>query len=253
MNHKTLDVSAPLRWESQETKELTGRLHGAAQHLLIGPVIRAVAVRLAHVQIHYSDYQSLFKKHFTDRLGEFEALALLCGGDGSDEVGANNLFFIRTEAHVYASLQALHAIADNMAHVVYYALGWNLDQKLSLGAVSFHKVLEQLNLATRSGEPLSHIAAAFEVLKVDPDFKALENATNHIKHHGGLPVSIGLTGEHGEAVEARLMEYQRRSTMQASEPVLMRIERSHASIGLFVLNAGTAVNEVLQQRLSSRS
>jgi hypothetical protein len=232
---------------------MTGRLHGTEQFLLIGPVIRAVAVRLAHAQIHYSDYLSLFDKRFTDHLGEFEAVELLFGGDGTDEVGANNSFFIRAEAYVYASLQALHAIADNMAHVVYYALGWNLDQRLSLGAVSFHKVLEQLSLATGNGEPLTQVAAAFEALKTDPDFKALENATNHIKHHGGLPVSVGLTGEHGEAVEARLMEYQRRSTTQASEPVLMRMERSHASLGKFVLNAGKALNEVLQQRLSSRS
>ncbi|MBE0586552.1 MAG: hypothetical protein IH617_00740 [Hydrogenophaga sp.] len=250
MNNSIQELTAPRRWDSTQTREMTGRLHGSKQFTLIGPVVRSVAVRLAHVQIHYSDYLGLFKKHFTDHLGdEYSAEELLFGEDGSDDIGANNSFFIRAEAHVYASLQALHALADNMSHVVYYALGWNLDQRLSLRDVSFHRILSQLNVGTQNGEPLDRLVSAFETLKSDPEFLALENAANHLKHHGGLPVSLRLTGENMEALEASLMEYKRLGVPQPSQPVLSRIERSHAAVAMFVFNAGTALNEALRLRL----
>jgi hypothetical protein len=229
-----------------QTKVIVESKHGVQQVTLLRPVLRSVAVRLVHAQIHYADYVKLFDAHFTAPLQNgFEPEELLFCGFGEDGVGANNSFFIRAEAHVYACLQALHAVTDNMSHVVYYALGWNLENRPPLENTSFKTIKKRLTKEATESTWVKAICKVFESLENDNDFKALQNATNHIKHHGGLPIVVGPNDDDGEPFTGKLQSYRRHNDVINEDAILERIERSHSTIRRFVVEAGCALNEIL--------
>lgn len=123
-------------WDMNRTRELIGQKYGAAQLATLRPVMRAVTIRLEHARIHYRDYKHLVDTHLVKPLQDGVPAWNLMFVSDEDEVGANNPFFISCEAQVYACVQAMHAIADNLAHVAYYALGWNVDNKPPLHRVA---------------------------------------------------------------------------------------------------------------------
>ena len=72
----------------------------------------------------------------------------------------------QAEGYVYASVQAQHAIADNLAHVLYYSLGWNVDQRIPLGRVSLGTVCAQLARETTTAPELAPIPVSYTHLDV---------------------------------------------------------------------------------------
>lgn len=245
----TTASALPAQWDMQLTRETVGTLFGRQQLDLLAPVVRSVRVRLLHALIHYTDYCKLFDLHFTNHIADgFKPIELLFGGNGEDGVGANNSFFIRAEAHVYAGLQALHAVADNMAHVVYYSLGWNLESKPSLASTGFYTIKERLINDAAVAPELRGLRDVFVILCGDGDFKALENATNHLKHHGGLPIEVGLNDDDGAPLIGKLKSFRRKLDLKPAEAVVNRLEQSQVVMNRFVVEAGCSLNEILMHR-----
>ncbi|HOE44061.1 MAG TPA: hypothetical protein PLB25_20880, partial [Rhodoferax sp.] len=185
----TTPGSEPFQRDVTLAKELVGKRFGSKQLALIRPVLRAVNVRLYHSSMHYDDLNTVTVRHLDEPLiSGVPPWQLMFTGEG--ETGTNNLFFIACEAHLFACIQALHAAADNLAHVLYYGLGWNLEGKPPKGKVSIKTIRGRLLQLGQSRHELRPIYGPLDVLVNSHQFKLLEDAANHIKHHGGLHASV---------------------------------------------------------------
>lgn len=239
-------MTESIRWNVTLTRELVGQRYGAEQVARIRPVLRAVNVRLHHAAMHYEALKMVTARNLDEPIDKgATAFDLMCAED--DEPGATNLFFITCEMHLFGAIQALHAVADNMAHVVYYAVGWNLEGWPPKARVSFHKVLEQLGkLPDGRLQKLESIFNCMNELKRAPSFLLLEDASNHIKHHGGLHATVSWEPSPDRPYELRLSEFERPDVMYPQQDAVELLEQTHLVMSKAVVGTGCAVNEWLK-------
>lgn len=234
------------RWNVTLTRELVRQRYGAEQLARIAPVLRAVGVRLEHTAMHYDALKAITAKSLDEPIGQ-GATALDLIGTEDDEPGATNLFFITCEMHLFGAMQALHAVADNMAHVVYYATGWNLKGWPYKARVSFHKVLEQLQQAPPDQpEKLKPLFNCMNALKSEQSFQLLEAACNHVKHHGGLHATVRWDPCPNRPYELRLSEFVRESVVYPQREAVEFLEQTHLVMNTAVVGLGHTLNAWLK-------
>lgn len=246
MSDRTKGTESP-GWDMSLTRELVRARWGDTELEALRPVLRAVTTRLIHARIHFQDYQRLVNEHLHQPLEAGMPWWELMWVSDEKGIGARNYFFVAAEGYVYASVQSQHAIADNLAHVVYYCLGWNVDQRIPLGKVSLATVRAQLARDVATSPELTSLRQQLEALNRAPAYEALSDVTNHIKHHGGLPVRVGW-GESEEApYEVQLSSFSRKQQTQPSREIPAFLEETYDAMSRAVVTTGRALNEWLQR------
>jgi hypothetical protein len=234
-------------WDMSLTRELVRARWGEQELEALRPVLRTVTTRLIHARIHFQDYQRLVNEHLRQPLETGTPWWELMWENEEKGIGASNYFFVAAEGYVYASVQALHAIADNLAHVVYYGLGWNVGQKIPLSKVSLATVRAQLVREATTSPELAPLHQQLEALCTASAYEALSDVTNHIKHHGGLPVRVGW-GESEEApYEVLLSAFSRKQQTQPPREVAAFLEEAYDTMSRAVVATGLALNEWLRR------
>lgn len=246
MSDRTEGTESP-GWDMSLTRELVRARWGDKELEVLRPVLRAVTTRLIHARIHFQDYQRLVNEHLHQPLEAGTPWWELMWVNEEKGIGASNYFFVAAEGYVYASVQAQHAIADNLAHVVFYCLGWNVDQRISLGKVSLVTVRAQLAREAATTPELAPIRRQLDTLTAEPAYEALSDVTNHIKHHGGLPVHVEW-GESEEApYEVLLSAFSRKKKTQPPREIAAFLEETYDAMSRAVVATGRALNEWLQR------
>lgn len=238
------------RWDVTLTRELMRQRYGAKQLELIRPVLRAVNVRLHHAAMHYDHLNTVTARHLDEPLNNGVSPWQLMFNDEGD-TGANNLFFITCEAHLFACIQALHAAADNMAHVLYYGLGWNLEGKPPRAKVSIKTIQDRLLQLGKSRQELRPIHQPLDSLVESKQFEFLENAANHIKHHGGLHAKVNWETSPDRPYELVLSEFERNDVTHPQQAAVSFLEQAHLIMSKAVVHTGCALNEWLKDELLS--
>lgn len=234
----------PYRWDVSLTRELVGKRFGAKQLALIRPVLRAVNVRLHHAAMDYSHLNTVTARHLDEPLKSgMSPWQLMFTDDG--DTGANNLFFITCEAHLFACIQALHAAADNMAHVLYYGLGWNLEAKPPRTKVSIKTIRDRLIQLGKSRHELRPLHQPLDALVGIKQFKFLEDAANHIKHHGGLHARVNWEPSPDRPYELVLSEFERDDITHPQQGAVAFLEQAHSTMSKAVVHTGCALNDWL--------
>ena len=233
-------------WDMSRTRELVRARWGDKELEALRPVLRAVTTRLIHARIHFQDYQRLVNEHLRQPLESGTAWWELMWVDEEKGIGASNYFFVAAEGYLYASVQALHAIADNLAHVVHYSLGWIVDQRIPLGRVSLGTVCAQLARETTTAPELAPIQQALEALSTAPAYQALADVTNHIKHHGGLPVRVGWGESEQTPFEVLLSAFSRKQQTQPPREIAAFLEETYETMSRAVVTTGVALNDWLE-------
>ncbi|MFN7520176.1 MAG: hypothetical protein ACK5Q0_06400, partial [Lysobacteraceae bacterium] len=94
-------------------------------------------------------------------------------------------------AEIIACVQSMHAVADTLAHVIYFALAMDRNgaTKLNERDVSARSLTKKL--------PLGKIREMVETLKESDGFVYLESLVNHCKHRSLVPIPYhyDLSGE----------------------------------------------------------
>jgi hypothetical protein len=244
-------MTEPTRWNTMVTRELVGRRYGAEQAARIRPVLRAVNVRLHHVAMHYDALRAVTTRNLDDPIGKGKLpFELMFVNEG--EPGANNLFFLECEMQLFGAIQALHAVADNLAHVLHYGLGWNLADKPRKDRVSFKSVLNRLREpANGSDVNLAAVLECLNELKQAPSFKMLEAAANHIKHHGGLHATVSWEPSTDRPYELRLSEFERSDVKYPQQEAVAFLKQTHLVMSQAVIRTGCALNVWLQEAAGS--
>jgi len=149
---------------------------------------------------------------------------------------------MRAEAHSIACAQAIHAVGDSLANVVYFSLGMNLDARpLSARAVSLASVRERLSNQSQ----FSKIYQGLSDLAVDKSFVALDAVVNHGKHRGIVEprLSIDLQGASKPyAFEFGAFVYD---APYAEKEVEELLSPAYLCVSTMVIRTGIALNEVL--------
>lgn len=246
MSDQTEDITST-GWDMSLTRELVRARWGDEELEALRPVLRAVTTRLIHARIHFQDYQRLVNEHLRQPLETGTPWWELMWMSEEKGIGASNYFFVAAEGYVYASVQAQHAIADNLAHVVYYSLGWNVGQRIPLSKVSLVAVRAQLALETATLPELAPLQQQLEALCTAPAYEALSDVTNHIKHHGGLPVRVGWGESEETPYEVLLSAFSRKQQTQPPREIAAFLEETYDTMSRAVVTTGQALNEWLQQ------
>jgi len=234
----------PCRWDVTLTRELVGKRYGSKQLALIRPVLRAVNVRLHHAAMHYDHLNTVTARHLDEPLKNgVSPWQLMFTNEG--DTGANNLFFITCEAHLFACIQALHAAADNMAHVLYYGLGWNLEGKPPRAKVSIKTIRDRLIQLGKSRHELRAIHQPLDALVASKQFEFLGDAANHIKHHGGLHAKVSWEPSPDRPYELVLSEFERDDITHPQQVAVTFLEQAHLIMSKAVVHTGCALNEWL--------
>lgn len=245
MSNLTEDIET-LAWDMSLTREMVRERWGDKELEALRPVLRAVTTRLIHARIHYKDYQNLVSTHLAHPLEAGRPWWELMWVSEEKDVGANNYFFVAAEGYVYACVQALHAIADNLSHVIYYSLGWNLDKRLPLYKVSLATVRVRLTQEVASAPDLAPLHLHLETLGREPNFEALSDATNHIKHHGGLPLRVSWGDSQEALYEMQLSAFSRKQHVRPPQEIAAFLKATYDTMNRAVVTTGRALNEWLQ-------
>ena len=231
-----------------DTRALVCKRYGAGQLDVLRPVLRAVSTRLSHAQIHFFALKEVTSKHIGTPLENgVSMLELLFTSD--DEIGANNLFFDTCEAHIFACMQALHAVADNLAHVLYYSLGWNHEGKPPKSKVSLKTVSDRLVQLGHNHPEFLSISGPLELLKQHASYVLLSDATNHIKHHGGLQAKLNWDGSTENNYKLLMSAFNRENAEYPQREVLPFLKSAYAVMSKTVVDAGCALNEWLREEV----
>lgn len=237
-------------WDMSLTRDLVLARWGDKELEALRPVLRAVTTRLIHARIHFQEYQRLVNEHLRQPLESGTPWWELMWVNEEKGTGASNYFFVAAEGYIYASVQAQHAIADNLAHVLYYSLGWNVDQRITVGKVSLGAVSAQLARETTTSPELAPIQQALNSLSTSPAYLALADVTNHIKHHGGLPVRVGWGESEKTPFEVLLSAFSRKQQTQPPREIAAFLEETDDTMSRMVVTTGLALNEWLESSVT---
>lgn len=176
------------RWHWDGLRRDVERLFGKDQLRPLNQCLRTINDRRAFARYHYQEAENKMRAVTQDRT-EPELTAALLGAFDTDELSFDGMRF-EAYAHTVACIQNMHAVADNMIHFVYYALGLNLDPTCSIKNernVTWGKVKKNL--------PLGPVKEGLTSLNEDPGFAYLAALSNHSKHRSIIEVDYTISYE----------------------------------------------------------
>jgi hypothetical protein len=186
-------------WDLETTRELVGQQHGTAQLELLAPCLQSIADRQFYAGYHFYEHQRLLRDAIDSKLDDQHILDITLPLTPATRVAMHELQ-AKVGAHVLACTQSLHAIADTLAHSVYYAVAGNLgpsalaERDIGIGSlVRF--------LAARP--QYADVSKQLSELRDHQGFKYLSALVNHSKHR-----SIILPGLHVAANGSAAKQYQ---------------------------------------------
>jgi hypothetical protein len=176
------------RWHWDALRRDVERLFGRDQLHPLNQCLRTINDRRAFARYHYQEAENKMAAVIRGR-PEPELTAVLLGAFDTDELSFDGMQF-EAYAHTVACVQNMHAVADNMIHFVYYALGLNLAPSFSIKnerGVTWGKVKKIL--------PLGPIEEGLTSLNEDPGFIYLAALSNHSKHRSIIEVDYTISYE----------------------------------------------------------
>lgn len=112
-------------WDLKQLRTDVRRCFGSEQLRHLEPCLRSVDDRRGFARYHYSEAKRLMETETTGREGPELFAAML--GSYDREPGDFEWARFQAAAHITACVQSMHALADILAHTVYFGLGMNLD------------------------------------------------------------------------------------------------------------------------------
>lgn len=236
------------QWDIAETRNQISRLYGHGQLEMAVPALRSVIDRRDYAHFHYHEANELFRAFAEEHLANEPLLWVIHQSDES--FSEFHWLITKIGAHVMACIQNLHAIADIIAHAVYYSLGMNRSNNaLREANISATTVLEKLgdsaelskvhNLMTElvSGGCADHLAAL----------------SNYSKHRSIIRTAMteDWTGEEPERHRLSLGGFFYKGRPFPDVRVKDFIADEHDRISRLIVDIGNAMNAVLQLRARS--
>lgn len=233
------------QWNMSETRNLIKLLYGREQLEMAKPALRSVIDRRDYAYFHYHEANNLFQAFAEENLVDEPLLWVIHQSDES--CSKFHWLITKIGAHVVACIQSLHAVADIMAHAIYYTLAMNRSENaLRETNVSATTVLKKLG---ESAE-LSIVYQCMTELTSGGRADHLAALSNYSKHRSIIRTAMteDWTGEELERHRLTLggFSYKGRSFPEARVNDFATDE--HDRIARLIVDTGNAVHAVLQLR-----
>jgi hypothetical protein len=164
------------RWNLKQLRDDVANLYGREQLERLKPSLESVVQRQRYARHHFLESERRIKEVMADPVrAEKHPLELW----DDEEV---NQAHDDARAEIVACVQSMHAVADILAHVVYFALAMDGSSGTALKErdISVKRVPKQL--------PAGAIKEMLDELKGHTDFVYLEALVNHCKHRSLIPI-----------------------------------------------------------------
>jgi len=163
-----------MNWDLKKFRAHIVNKYGGEQLKLLEPSLNSIAEKQHYCSYHYREAKCLQDAFLgADNTSERMLTAILrsaCDTEWSDR----DKHYLNIRANLSACLLSLHSISDTISHVVYYALGMNLEENaLHEGAISIANIKTKLKKL-----PYEELLSLLEQL--DDDY--LVAITNYSKH-----------------------------------------------------------------------
>jgi len=150
---------------------------------------------------------------------------------------------MRVEANSLACAQAVHSVADNLAHVVHFALGFNL---ISIppreSSVSFLTVKRLVAARPKYAAVLESLAE----LADDVSFGEMTAIVNHSKHRGIVEPRLSVEPPGAERpYHLEFGSFSCGGRDRAEQEVQQVLAPAYAAASSAVVNTGIAINALL--------
>lgn len=228
------------RWHIAETRDRVSARFGPGQLELMKNCLRSVCERQRHARFHFQEARRLMKEHIDDRLAETSIHQITWPIDPEERV-AFDFCFMAVEAHVIACSQAIHSVADNLAHVAYFAFGVNLGtHKLNERDVSLQRVAEVLS---KHFPGSSEAVLVLRRLHCDPAFKVVEAFVNTTKHRGYADTRINVDPINpGSRYSLEFGAFDYRDVDHPERDIESVLAPAYAAASAAVVECGNAIN-----------
>lgn len=234
-----------MRWDLKELRGYVRQLFGDSQLRTVNECLRTISDRREFSRYHFNQAKSLMEDALQGRQ-DFELTAVFLGAFDTDEQQFDTARF-QAYAHTVACVQSMHAVADNIVHFAYYALGINLDPTTPIKDerdIVWAKVGKKLAAGT--------IKDGLATLLDDPGFVYLAALSNHSKHRSIIEVSYAVSYEteaaqHGLRFNAFTFNGVGYPPKWVRETLIDEYQRQEG----LILAIGNAVNEDLKTRLQA--
>jgi len=225
-----------MNWDLRKFRAGIAIKYGDEQLKLLEPSLNSIAEKQYYCSYHYHGAKRLQGAFLGfDRTSEMMAITIL-HSTSETEWSDKDEHYLNIRANLLACLLNLHSISDTISHVVYYALGMNLEEKpLNEGNISIGSVKERLkNL------PYEELLPLLEQLGDD----YLTAITNYSKHRSIItPQFIVHMKEesktHGFYFEHFTYKGKKHKKRDAFEYLVQEVDRRSSVI----LKIGTYFNE----------
>lgn len=226
-------------WDLKQLRADVKRCFGSDQVRLIDPCLRSIDDRRGFARYHYSEANGLMDGEIVGRK-EPELFAAMMGAYDRDP-GDFEWARFRAAAHITACVQCMHAMADILAHTVYFGLGMNLDRATTIKP-------KAINIETvRDKIPSIAIKDQMHAFTDHPEYIYLSALNNHSKHRS--IVAVGFSVDFEEATHGlRFSAFEYGSAVYPQRWVKSTLEAEYGRQETYVHGIGHALNADLAAR-----
>ncbi len=234
------------RWHISQTREHVQRLYGPRQRELVAPCLNSVVERKYFAAFHYQEATRLLREFRDAHLVDVSLLQVLFGKDEGPRERFNQVMF-EAGAHVLACVQSIHALADILAHAVYYSFGMNL-RKPSIAEASIGTVA-LLNLPTWKADE-QQVKALLSEGANSRNFTHIAALSNRGKHSSIVrpTLSENWTDDVAEPHELRFPAFTHKGVTYPQTAAAVLLESEYNRWSKLVVDVGNGINCALAAR-----
>lgn len=167
------------------TRAAVERLFGTDQCRRLEPPLEALRDRQRFARLHYQFASKALTETLPQELPLSDVIERTIPWHPEQREMLDECLTI-VEANVIACAQSMHALLDNLAHVIYFGMGMNLDKNLELGerAICLGRIASRVK--TRDGTEV--LGQSLDGIGDDSAY--LSALVNHGKHRSLVPMVL---------------------------------------------------------------
>jgi hypothetical protein len=183
-------------WDLKELKDHIEKKYGEKQKNLSTRSLDSIFENQDFARYHYTEVKRLITEHMSGKETEKDYFRLVMSTDKTVRESEYQ-FSTSCKAHIISLLRHLHSIPDLLSHVIYFCLGFNIDNKNHLddNKISLYNVKKLLQKDKKYQDLLESLL----ILTDSDDFRYLKVLGNHTKHRANvipkLSYSLEFKGE----------------------------------------------------------
>lgn len=239
------------RWNIKETEEHVERLFGREQRARVKPCLQSVAERQNYARYHYHEANDIYLRFANKHLAEASLFEII-GSRDDDTQTEFQRSLTNVGANLLACIQNIHAIADILAHAIYYALGMNLAKgALGEAGINAHAVITRTSAVPETAQ-IGHLLST---LVNEKPFLHVTALTNHSKHRSIIRTSFSedMTGQANDRHTFKLSGFTYKEDFYPMVDARHFIQQAFDQASVLVVDIGNALNHALELKMPTPS